>query len=363
LPDTPPFYIWPVADQRTLTLAMLALVGLFVGAILLELYRRRKDRALRLQAEWRGVRELCRDREVTDSDWSLLKAIIAQYAADAPYKAVTKRKLFDRCMSRYFQALWATARPEEVIDRGMQLRDIRRQLGLDYVPLGQRIQSTRELQEGHSVWAAHASGHEPTWRHFIVTSIDEACFTLELVGDEAVPDFAAGNVLKFRFWREEDARYVFDAPVFRTADKPPSWTVAHVEALTRNQARAHYRISFDQSVTVSVLNAPLNDDYEDLALRPVVTQVRGRITSLSGGGLAVAFQQPIPKQVLLRLPISVPNHDKQLIVHVRPVGTRNLSGGRSLLRGRFVALDEDRREIITRCIFLKQKHNSSEERG
>lgn len=212
------------------------------------------------------------------------------------------------------------------------------------------------------MWAAHATGHEPNWRHFTVSAIDEACFKVELVGDEAPPDFAAGHVLKFRFWREEDARYVFDAPVYRTSAKPLSWTVAHVDSLTRNQARAHYRIGFDQSVTVSILNAPLNDDFEDLERRPVVTQVRGRITSLSGGGLAVAFQQPVPKQVLLRVPISVPNHEEHLLVYVRPVGSRNLSGGRSLLRGRFVALDDEQREIITRCIFLKQKYNSSEDR-
>ncbi len=360
--DTPPFYVWPVADQFTLTLAMLALVGLFAAAIALEFYRRRRDRVLRLQAEWRAVRELSRDREIADGDWSLLKAIITQYASETPYNAVTKRKLFDECMQRYFKALWATAKEDEVAHRGMQLRDIRRQLGLDYVPLGQRIQSTRELQTGQSMWAAQAQGHEPVWRHFTVSDIDEACFVLELVGSEPTPGFAAGDLLKFRFWREEDARYVFDAPVYRVTADRPTWKVAHVESLTRNQARAHFRVAFDETVTVSVLNAPLNDDYDDIARRPPVTQVRGRITSLSGGGLAVAFQQPVPKQVLLRIPISVPNHEEQLTVYVRPVGTRNLSGGRSLLRGKFVAMDDDVREIITRCIFMKQKLNSSDDR-
>ena len=361
MPDTPRFYVWPMADQFTLTLAMLLLVGLFAGAVLLEFYRRRRDRQLRLKAEWRGVRELCQDRELPEDDWNLLKAIIAQYAPGAPYKAVTKRKLFDSCMVRYFRALRATASEEEA-QRGVQLRDIRMQLGLDYVPLGQRIQSTRELQTGQSVWAAAAAGPEPQWRHFTVARVDEAFFALELVGAEAPPEHRAGGVLKFRFWREEDARYVFDAPLHKVVAKPPSWQVRHVESMTRNQARAHFRVRFDQTTTAGVLSALLSEDYTDLLHRPVVTQVRGRITSLSGGGLAVVFQQPVPKQVLLRVPFTVPNHEERLVTHVQPVGMQHLPGGRSLLRGRFVGVDDETRDIITKCIFLKQKQGAGEDR-
>lgn len=362
MPEIPRFYVWPMADARTLSLVMLALIGLFGFALLVEWHRRRRDRKLRLEAEWRAVKDLCRDRELPPDDWNLLRAIIAQYAPTTPYTAVTKRRLFDECMARYFQALWATSPEPEVLGRGLQLRDIRMQLGLDYVPIGRRIQSTRELYVGQSVWAAEASGHEPTWRHFTATSVDEACFKLELVGDEPAPELAAGALLKFRFWREEDARYVFDAPLLGIRDKPPCWVVAHVEALTRNQARAHYRIAFDQPVMASVLNAPLHDDYGSLDLRPAVTQVRGRITSLSGGGLAITFQQPVPKQVLLRVPITLPGHEEWVTTYVRPVGTRNLAGGRSLLRGRFVAMSEEHREMITRHVILKQKYSPSDDR-
>jgi len=357
LPETPRFYVWPAADERTMTLAMLALVALFASAVLLELYRRRRDRALRLKAEWRGVRELCQDREMADEDWNLLRAILAQYAPRAPYAAVTRRRTFDECIQRYFEALWATAPDWEVFERGLQLRDVRTQLGLDYVPLGQRIHSTRELYCGQSVWAALAHGHEPDWRHYTVAAVDEARFSLELIGAEVLPEIAAGDVLKFRFWREDDARYVFDAPVLAPVAKPPGWTIAHVESLTRNQARAHFRIPHDQVVTVGILNAPLGEEYGDLDARPPVTDVRGRITSLSAGGLAVAFQQPVPKQVLLRVPVALPDAGEPMVIYVRPVGTRNLSGGRSLLRGRFVALDDERREAIARYVILKQKHS------
>lgn len=362
MPETPRFYVWPMADERTMTLAMLLLVGLFAGAVALEFYRRHRDRRLRLEAEWRGVRDLCRDRELPEGDWKLLRAIVEQYAADSPYKAVTKRRLFDDCMVSYFRALTASARGEEVASRGVQLRDIRRQLGLDYVPLGQRIRSTRELQAGQSMWVAPAAGHDPQWRHFTVTSVDEAVFQLAPVGAEALPDYAPGATLKFRFWREDDARYVFDAPPLPVAGDPPGLKVAHVESMKRNQARAHYRVRFDESVAIGVLSAPRGEDYANLEARPVVTELRARITSLSGGGLALVFQQPVPKQVILRVRFTVPNHGERLETHVRPVGVQHLSGGRSLVRGRFVGLDEETQDVITRCVFLKQKHAAGEER-
>lgn len=360
MPETPPFYAWPVADQRTLTMAMLLLVGLFVGAVLLELYRRRRDRRLRLLAEWRGVRELCRDRELPGEDWALLRAIIAQYAPDAPYKAVTTRKRFDACMARYFEALRATSSEDEITSRGEQLRHIRLQLGLDYVPLGQRIETTRELETGLSIWAAPATGAHPQWRHFAVDAVDEAYFHLKQVGGDEPPDFAAGDRLKCRFWREEDARYVFEAPVHRATTAPPRWTFAHVESLTRNQARAHYRVRFDHAVNAAVLSASRSGEYGDIARRPVVTHVRGRTTSISGGGLALLFEQPVPSQVLLRVPLTLPNHEGALTVHLHPVSAQPLGGGRWLLRGKFVGMDEDTREIITRYVFLKQKQRASD---
>lgn len=362
MPEAPPFYVWPVADPRTLVLLLLGMIAAFGAAVMVEMYRRRRDRQLRLEAEWRAVRELFHDRDVPEEDWHLVRAIVGQYAADTPYRAVTKRRLFDECMARYFAALRATAPESEVSQRGMQLRHSRMQLGLDYVPIGQRIQSTRELQTGQSVWVAHAAGHAPHWRHFTVVDVDEAFFRLALVGDEAAPEYAPGDMLKFRLWREDDARYVFDTPLHGTGAKPQRWTVFHVESLTRNQARAHYRVRHDQAVNVSILSAPLGENYDDLDQRPVVTYVRGRVTSLSGGGLAIAFQQPVPRQVLLRLTLDLPEQEARLTVYVRPVGTQHVPGGRSLLRGRFVAMNDEAREAIARFVFLKQKTAAGEEK-
>ena len=352
--DTP-FYVWPVADERTLTLVMLLLVGTFVGAVFLELYRRRRDRALRLRAEWRGVKEFCDERELFSEDWGLLRAILLQYAADRPYAAVTKRTVFDECIARYVQALSATESDAVLEERGVRLREIRVQLGLDFVPLGRRIYTTRSLQPKQLLWAAAASGNPPTWYHFAVADVNEVSFSMVLIGEDTQPEFPPDTRLKLRLWREEDARYLFEAVVLREDKESRVWVLRHAESMTRNQSRVYFRLRMEQAVQVSVLNATLNDNYDGIYEWEAVTQLRGRVTSLSGGGLAIVFQQPLPKQVLLRIPLSIPSLGGVLQVIVQPISTQTLSGGRCFLRGMFVAMDEGTREAITRYIFSKQK--------
>lgn len=349
------YYVWPVADERTLTLAMLLLVGLFAGAVGLELYRRKRDRKLRLRAEWRAVKDLCDERELSSDDWNMLRAILSQYAAEHPYLAVTKRTIFDECIARYFQAISTRESDSEMAERGARLREIRMNLGLDYVPFGRRIHTTRSLQRGQHVWAVAATGEALEWYHFEIVEVNESAFTMTLVGQDVRPQLPTGATLKFRLWREEDARYLFEAKLIGSNVDKGLWVLRHADTMTRNQSRAYYRLRVEQSVTVSILNASLKEDYEDIFSREEVTQVRGRITSLSGGGLAVVFQQPVPKQVLLRIPVSIPSLGGTLLVAVRPVASQSLSGGRCFLRGVFVAMDDETRETITRYIFSKQK--------
>lgn len=355
------YYVWPVADERTLTLVMLLLVGLFIGAVFLELYRRRRDRTLRLRAEWRGVKDFCDERELFPEDWKFLHAILVQYAPDHPFAAVTKKSVFDTCLSRYIQAISTTVDGEELESRGVRLRDIRVQLGLDYVPIGRRIQTTRSLQEGQALWGAPAAGASVDWSHFTVTRVNESSFTVAQVDSGTPPQFPADSRVKFRMWREEDARYLFEAPFVGMDAKSKTWTFHHAENLTRNQSRAYFRLRIEQTVNVAVLNATLTDDYEGVMVREAVTELRGRITSLSGGGIAVVFQQPVPKQVLLRIPLSIPSLGGTLKVIVRPIASHQLSGGRSLLRGMFVAMNDETREAIARYVFSKQKLVSSAE--
>lgn len=358
MPEGSPYYVWPVADEQTLVWIMLFLIGIFVGAVCLELYRRRRDKSLRLRAEWRGAREFCDERDLLTEDWTLLRAMLQQYAADHPFAAVTKRTKFDECLEHYFKAIALVEKEDAVIERGIRLRHIRVQLGLDYVPLGQRIHTTRSLKLKQRLSVSNADG-APDWQQFVITDMNEATFRISFAGPGGPPAVAPGSHLKCRLWRDEDARYLFDVILLNVDPEKGGWEVWHADTITRNQSRAYFRLRMEQSVEVSILDASLKEDYKGIYDREAVTQVRGRLTSLSGGGLAIAFQQPIPKQVLLRFAISIPSLGGALRVIVRPIASQSLAGGQCQLRGMFVNMDEETREAITRYIFSKQKLLSS----
>lgn len=352
---------WPGADAHDKILFIG--IGLFFLslAVMLELHRRRRDRKILLASERRHANDLFEEREVQGEDKKLLLSIIDQYAAEHPFRFATRRHVFDGCMDQYFQSLAFTADAGTLAQRGAQLRDIRSRLGLDYVPLGQRILSTRELYEGQALWACPASGHEPRWFHLKTTSVDEAFFCVAPVGVGGAPDFKSGDAVKFRLWREDDARYLFESRIFQIDRDSLAWRMNHVSALTRSQARAHYRVRYDETVQVSIMNATLGDQVEGLLSSPAVTQLHGRITSLSGGGIAIHFQQPMPKQMLMRVPFHVPGMDRSIVAFVRPTGAQNVGGGCSVVRGKFVAMDNDTRDAIARYVFIKQKQGVGDE--
>lgn len=360
--DPSEFIVWPLADGRTMLWAIGGGLFLLAIAVAIELHRRRRERLDILDADWRAARDLLADRGIDGEDRALLLAILTQYAPDAPTRALTKRLTFDACLERYFRTLAATSDDATVAERGARLRDIRARLGLDYVPIGQRIHSTRELYTGQALWATPASGVEPRWFHLRVAAVDEASFFLAPVGADALPVLKSGERLKFRFWREDDGRYLFETPVNPTDRRPAVWRADHVHRLTRTQARAHFRIRFDSMAQVNILNAPLGDDFDGLETQTAVTTLTGRVISLSGGGLAVQFPQPVPKQILMRIPLELPGSNRALVTFVRPTGAQQLGGGQSIVRGRFIAMDEEARDNITRYVFLKQKQHLGEDR-
>lgn len=350
-----------MADGRDVAIMFGSGLFMLAGALLLEMRRRRQERNRFLASERRALVDLLEDREIEGDEKKLILDIVEKYAADKPGHFGTRRHVFDACMHHYFESLSATADQETIERRGAQLRDVRTRLGLDYVPLGQRILSTRELYTGQILWACPASGREPRWFQLKTASVDEANFHVKPVGNDDSPEFQSGDIVKFRLWREDDARYLFEARIASRESDPLRWRVEHAVSLTRSQARAYYRIRFDDTVQISILNAPLGDRIEGLETSPPVTQMFGRITSLSGGGLAVSFQQPMPKQMVMRVPFKLPGLDQLIVAHVRPTGAQNIGGGRSLVRGKFVGMDEETRDVITRYVFLKQKQSASDE--
>lgn len=339
-------------------------IGLFVGLIIVgfsvERFRQRKRIRLQRANEWKTVESIIRDKELTPEEQNALRTLIRKQSPDEPLRVVTVRQHFEACVEQMMDALLAQGDLKQYGRMGALLRDVRVALALDYVPLGQRIQSTRELSPSQIVSLAPSSGKASRWHKARVESLDEAYFyfSLEDASAAVLSEVRTGDTVRVRLWREEDARYAFKLECAGRREEPPALIFMHATGLERLQARRDYRIRHEQTTSVGVISKPPEEeDVERLAERPLVTKLRGRITNLSAGGCALVVQQPLPAQVLLRIVIELDDLEP-FDMFARIVSTSPISGGRSFVRTSFVGLDDETRDKIARYIMRRQQNLS-----
>ena len=335
--------------------AALFAFGVLLLAVAMELARRQREKGLRRQAEWRSVEQIIREKELSEREARFLKTFIKNYAPKTPLKVATTRLVFDDCVSQDIADAEALDDPAIVEEHGAVLRDIRKALGLDYIPFGQRIHSTRELYERQLIWAADATEGREEWTRLSVTSVDEAHVRAEPLDKQVRFKVRAGMELQCRMWREEDARYVFRARLERIEAKPELWVLRHARDFQRQQSRAHFRIPYDAAAEVELVDAPVHGPLEDAAERPPFARIRGRFGNLSAGGFSIIVSQPVVHQVLVRVEIDLGSEEKAVQAMGRVVGTAALSAGRHLVRASFIGMTDETRERISRFVFHKQK--------
>lgn len=350
-----PLVQFPEPSALTLVLLAVAFLAAVLSIVAREVLRRRRSQQRRLTREWESVRAILAERRVEGEDAALLERLIQRHASRSPLHAITTREGFDSAIASEIDRQ-SESDPRTYEDLGIHLRALRRELGLDYVPIGHAVHSTRELHEGQWMTIARAGVEPPDWTRVMVEDVNEAYFYVMMKDgpSSAAPNLPVGSKVRCMLWRDEDARYAFETTVASHESPPPTWRVRHTASLERTQTRADFRVRHDQAVVAGVLNAPRDKDAADVRLRPVVTRISGRITSLSAGGCALVFKQAVAKHVLLRIALEVPGA-KPVDTEVQIVSTAAISGGRFLVRGRFLGLSEDTRDKIARYVLHKQQ--------
>jgi c-di-GMP-binding flagellar brake protein YcgR len=242
-------------------------------------------------------------------------------------------------------------------ETGIKLRDIRNALGLDYIPIGKPVHSSRELHVGQIIAVAKEKGKKPNWIPMVLREIDETYLYIARKSTSSIVNFDDGEKIQCKLWRDEDAEYKFPSRIVFHGESHAEWRLSHnTGKMNRAQSREHFRMRYEQSTNVGVLNASANEDPDYIKRRRSVTKLRGKITSLSAGGCAVVFQQPIASQVFLRIEIELPDHPP-FSLEAKIVATSNISGGRSLVRTRFIASTQEERDLISK--FLRQRQQET----
>ncbi len=364
-----PILQFPVPSALTLALLAAGILLFFSGAAWIEWNRRRAKAQRRGAREWDAARDLLRTKGVEAPDAALLEDWVRRFAATQPLRAVTTREGFDALVVQGMErARKDDAKKQRrdaaatlVEDLGVRLRTIRAALGLIHVPAGSSLTSTRELSEGQWMSIANGDIDPPRWFRVMIEDVNEAHLYVAYKDGppSSAPKIPVGAPVRCSVWRADDARYTFTSEALAYDESPALWRLKHTDKLHRTQARAHYRIRHDQEIVAGVLSAPQGTaDSADLAARPVITRLPGRITSLSAGGCAIVFRQSVTRHVLLRFTLDLPA-ELPLEVQTEIVSTAHISGGRFLVRSRFLGLSEDARDRIARYVHHKQQQRHS----
>ncbi len=341
----------PIALAGLCVVALSLLFGLFSNYYI----KRFQHNKHKSKLQWEGVHDIFDDKKLSHDEINLIEKVIIQHEVENPLRAVSTRDGFGKCVDSAMNMVSEQQDYKTYRDMGIRLRDIRNALGLDYIPVGKPIFSTREIHIGQLLNIASDDDQKAVWYDMMVQDVDEAFLYISPVKNAISPSYEDGAIITCTLWRDEDARYTFDSKIMRHDDVHAKWRINHnTEKMERTQDREHFRLRFEQSVTVGILNASVDEDTDNLKQRQSITKLRGKITSLSAGGCAIVFQQAIAKNVYLKLGISLPGESPITLVG-KIVNTSNISGGRTLIRTQFISTSEDERDIITRHLLQKQQ--------
>ncbi|MDZ4860959.1 MAG: PilZ domain-containing protein [Candidatus Hydrogenedentes bacterium] len=325
-------------------------------AVLVEFVRQRRVKRSRVVGMWDSVESIAREKELTAEEEAVLSELLRRWSPDEPHRAATVHEYFDECVEAEMQAIRATGDLEEFERIGTVLRDVRTRLALDVAPIGQRIFSTRQLYSPQEVWFVDAAESPPRWKRGLVQTVNEAYFTVGMAVDVDPPRYTPGMDVRFRLYRDDDARYTYTTKFVRREANPPGLAFDHTSVLDRIQSREHYRVRHEQSTNIGVMDGAVDGNPRETESRRVVTRLRGKIVNISAGGLAVVVPQPVPSQVLMRVGVDLPmERTITFEVDARIVAINPLPAGRYLLRGAFVRVADEDREAIARYVMFKQQ--------
>lgn len=347
---------FPESSNTTLMWVAVVFAALLTLAVVMELVRQRITRSRIREVAWQNARDVAREKGVSGEDWTYMQGLIQRCAPHDPMRAVSVRFDFGDCVAAEMARLWAAGDFDAYARAGARLRELRYSFGMDYVPFGQRIRSTRELLPGQVLWLAHGEGQRTAWERATVVDLDEAFLRVTLPREQADPFFRMdrGKAVRCRMWREDDARYAFSLDFVEAETDVAQVVLRHSVDLERVQSREHYRVRYNRPAVVSVINMLAGDGTADLAARKAVTRLHGEFTSLSAGGMAVVVPQPVPRNVILRVSFDL-DGEEAFDAHARVVSVAALGASRHLVRCAFVELDKELRDRIAQYVWHRQQ--------
>jgi len=340
-------------------------VILFIVAIAIELLRRRSVAQGNITSSRRDFELLAARKGLTRQEIRQMYELAKRAHVASPFPLATSALRFDEAIDAELGRLKRT------VDEGDSVAQvysaIREKLGLNDIPLGHALPSSRFLSVGQQLVVGKTDARtEPGYPAEIV-ALDDAGITVSwpVRGDKQA-DVHVDDRLRVAMWRPNDARYFFDTDVKNIlSEMEPRLVLRHTRDITRIQSRKFYRVEVSIPLVLHYVPGErvVSEASVDMPVGAVsrVRRFSARLTTLSGGGMSMVCDQNIPVDSVLRS--HIPLEGVSIPV---PVACRVLSAstsrrpGKYVLRTQFVAIDEEDRDRLFRYVSLKQQEHIAE---
>jgi len=359
---------------------IIAGLAVLAVAVLIEIVRTYAANRKRDEELWRDFDEIAIEKGLTGKELNLCREMARSLVPDKPMRLLTSKQTFDEGAGERMSKLRSTeAAAGELESASDALGEIRRKLGLTFVPFGRRLNSTRGLQPDQKL-TIELEG--PTGSRFLATVLDVTDLGIVI----SPPESAAGHVsleegqkVFAALWRADDARYMFATRV-RKPLGPAKLAVMleHASELRRTQARTFYRVRVSVPTTVAVLVSKDVEELEnvsDIGSLPSRGQFIATLGSISGGGVSLVSKSRVNVDDLLRIEVDLARAYREIQVTpsaeavetekleavCKVVSVAALPGPRYLVRGSFVLIKETDRDRIVGFVNVKEQKLATED--
>jgi hypothetical protein len=371
----------PAGRDRLVWSLIIAGLAVLAIAVILELIRSHLARKKKDEELWRDFEEVAIEKGLTGKELTLCKEMARSLVADKPMRLLMSKQTFDEGAGQRIGKLWSSGATNEELESASDvLGEIRRKLGLTFVPFGRRLTSTRGLQPDQKLTLELEKGAGAT--RFMATVLDVTDLGIVI----SPPESAAGQVtleegqnVRVALWRADDARYMFATRVHKPMYSAKlAVMLEHADKLERTQARTFYRVRVSLPITVAELVSQEPEELEkvsDVGLLPTRRQFMGTLGSISGGGVSLVSKSRVNVDDLIRVEIDLARayleieqpppadaderHKVQAVCKV--VSVSALPGPRYLVRGSFALINETDRDRIVRFVNVKEQKLATEE--
>jgi len=358
-PQTPD--IWPDFTSPEMLMALALVGGLFILAILIELNRRRRDKNRRRIASWVATRQLLLDKSIPSECIDIFLPLLHKYTNHAPLQVLHHHRQYEEFVDHVL-----SNQPEELnfieLDTlGELLRLVRSSLGLDFVPTGQRIHSTRELHLGQHIALIPLTQDHSEWGQCKVSAINDAFFCVSLKGRNNPDKLTKQKRLAFSMWREDDARYTFSTTIAKTNPSAGEVVLHHTNEFDRIQSRAHFRIRFRKEILIEVLSVQDSSSFAALISSKVIRKCQGETYSLSAGGISFVIDLIVDPGNMIRIHLPLLEDTNPLSLDARVVGCSEMGTTKYLVRCAFVGISDNAQETISQFVLQRQQEQRAAE--